>query len=254
MAWVGPGGGERFAGVNVLVTGAARGIGRAIAERFVVEGAQVALVDRDAEQLGLTVGALGPAAVPVVLDLRDAAATAEALGKVVEQRGPVTVLVNNAGIFAKVPLLDLAVEAWDEMFAVNLRSMLLTIQAIAPGMVEAGGGRIVNMASMAAKEGTPGEAHYAASKAGVVALTRIAAKELGPSSITVNAVCPGYVLTEMGATTRSEEQVAAWTAKSPLGRLQTVEEVAAVVCWLASAEASSCTGQAINVTGGMVMH
>jgi NAD(P)-dependent dehydrogenase (short-subunit alcohol dehydrogenase family) len=254
MAWVGPAGGERFAGVNVLVTGAARGIGRAIAERFVAEGAQVALVDRDAERLGLTVGALGPAAVPVVVDLRDATATTVALAKVVEQLGPVTVLVNNAGIFAKVPLLEIGVDAWDEMFAVNLRSMLLTIQAVAPGMISKGGGRIVNMASMAAKDGMPGEAHYAATKAGVVALTRIAAKELGPSGITVNAVCPGYVLTEMGATTRSAEQVAAWTAKSPLGRLQTVEEVAAAVCWLASAEASSCTGQAVNVTGGMVMH
>jgi NAD(P)-dependent dehydrogenase (short-subunit alcohol dehydrogenase family) len=246
--------GERFAGANVLVTGAGRGIGAAIATRFVAEGATVALVDHDAERVSATADGLGSAALPVVVDLRDAAATTEVLAAVVDELGGVGVLVNNAGIFAKVPLLELRVDQWDEMFAVNLRPMLLTIQAVAAGMVAAGVGRIVNMASMAAKVGTPGEAHYAATKAGVVALTRVAAMELGPAGITVNAVCPGYVLTDMGATTRSDEQVAAWCAKTPLGRLQTVEEVAAVVCWLASAEASSCTGQAINVTGGMVMH
>jgi len=125
---------------------------------------------------------------------------------------------------------------------------------VAPVMIRAGRGRIVNMASMAAKVGTPGEAHYAASKAAVVALTRVAAMELGPSGINVNCVCPGYVLTEMGADTRTPEQVEAWTAGSPLGRLQSVADVAGVVRWLASDEAASCTGQSINVTGGMVMH
>jgi len=245
---------ERFAGRRVIVTGAAQGIGAGIARSFTEQGARVALLDRNAEQVTATARDLASDAVAIGVDLRDAPGTVAAMDAALAELGGCDVLVNNAGIFAKVPLLQLRVDQWDEMFAVNLRPMLLTIQAVAPVMIDAGGGRIVNMSSMAALVGTPGEAHYAAAKAGVIALTRIAAMELGPAGVTVNAVCPGYVLTSMGAATRTEEEVAGWAAKSPLGRLQSVEEVAAVVCWLASNEASACTGQAINVTGGMVMH
>ena len=172
----------------------------------------------------------------------------------VTEVGGIDVCVNNAGVFGKAPLLEITADEWDDMLATNARSVLFVMQAVAPAMIRGRGGRIVNVASMAAKLGSPGEAHYAASKAAVVALTRVAAMELGPSGITVNCVCPGYVLTEMGADTRTPEQVEAWTARSPLGRLQTVTDVAGVVHWLASDDAASCTGQAINVTGGMVMH
>src|SRR5690606_25069055 len=129
--------------------------------------------------------------------------------------GGVDVLVNNAGILRMSPLLDIDPTEWDAVFAVNTRAMLLTMQLAARSMIAAGtGGAIVNMASMGAKQGAAGQAHYAASKAAVISLTQVAAAELGPHGITVNAVCPGYVLTEMGAATRTPEMVAAWTAKS----------------------------------------
>ncbi len=140
------------------------------------------------------------------------------------------------------------------MFAVNTRAMLITMQTVAPHMIAAGSGTIVNLASMAAKQGGGGEAHYAASKAAVLALTRAAAAEWGHHGIRANAICPGYIPTDMGAHTRSPEQLAAWTARSPLGRLGDPEDVASVALFLASAESSYLTGQAINVTGGMITH
>jgi NAD(P)-dependent dehydrogenase (short-subunit alcohol dehydrogenase family) len=128
------------------------------------------------------------------------------------------------------------------------------MQAVVPGMITAGGGgRVVNMASMAAKHGTAGEAAYASSKAAVVALTRIAALEFGSADITVNAICPGYVLTDLGADTRTEADVARWSAMSPLGRLADPDDVAGVVEFLASDDGGYLTGQALNVTGGMCM-
>ena len=126
--------------------------------------------------------------------------------------------------------------------------------AAAPHLTKAPAGRIVNLASMGGKLGEPGQAHYAASKAAVIALTRVAAMELGPSGITVNCICPGYVATDMGAGERTAEQVAHWAALSPLGRLGTPDDVARMAVFLASDDAAYCTGQAFNVTGGMVMH
>jgi 3-oxoacyl-[acyl-carrier protein] reductase len=138
--------------------------------------------------------------------------------------------------------------------AVNARSMLCTMQAVAPRMIAAGGGSIVNLASMAAETGGENEGAYAASKAAVLALTRAAALEWGRHGIRVNAVCPGYVPTEMGAATRTEADVAAWCSRSPLGRLGTPADVAAAVTFLASADAAYLTGQVIDVSGGMMLH
>ena len=211
---------------------------------------QAALLDVDpaVEDVARDLGAAS-----LVVDLADAAQTRRALSAGAGD-GPYWLVVNNAGVFSKTPLLEMTLEEWDRVQAVNVRSMVVVIQALAPAMVAAGaGGRIVNVASMAAKLGTPGEAAYAASKAAVVALSRIAAMELGPHGVTVNAVCPGYVLTEMGASTRTADQIAAWTAKSPLGRLGDPGDVAAAVAFLASDDGSYMTGQAINVTGGMCM-
>ena len=235
------------------MTGAGRGIGAGIAAHFVAAGARVALLDLDGPGVEERARELGSGALPFVVDLRDPAAVTVTVAGAVAALDGLDLVVNNAGVFAHTPLLDIPVAEWDDMFAVNVRSMLLVIQAAAPAMIR-GGGRIVNMASMAAKLGTPGEAHYAASKAAVVALTRVAAKELAVYGITVNCVCPGYVLTEMGAATRTADDIARWSALSPLGRLATVQDVVGVVSWLASGDASYCTGQAINVTGGMVMH
>jgi NAD(P)-dependent dehydrogenase (short-subunit alcohol dehydrogenase family) len=233
-----------------LVTGAARGIGRAIAARLVRDGAPVVLLDRD-PAVADTAAELG-ATGWVVADVSDPAEVRRAVADTLDCLGGLWALVNNAGIFGKTPLLEIDPAEWDEVMAVNARSVLLTTQAVAPAMIAAGGGRIVNLSSMAAKAGTPGEAAYAASKAAVMALTRIAAAELGPHGITVNCVCPGYVLTDMGAESRTTEQVEAWAAQSPLGRCGTPDDVAGVVAHLVSDDAAYQTGQAVNVSGGML--
>ena len=153
------------------------------------------------------------------------------------------------------PLLEINVDDWDLTFDVNVRAMLLTTQVAATAMIAAGdGGTIINMASMGGKVAVPNQAHYAASKAAVISLTQVSAEELGAHGITVNCICPGYVLTEMGAATRTPEMVGEWSSKSPLGRLAEPSDVADMALFLASDEATYCTGQAMNVTGGMVMH
>ena len=234
-------------GRRCLVTGAARGIGRCVAERLVAEGMRATIldVDPDVQRVARELGAQS-----IVVDLCDDDAARDALA-VSMGDDPFWLLVNNAGVFTKTPLLEMSLNEWDHLHQVNVRAMVITMQAITPSMRSVGGGRVVNMASMAAKRGTPGEAAYAASKAGVVALSRIAAMELGSYGITVNSICPGYVLTEMGAATRSADEVAAWPALSPLGRLGTPADLAGVVAFLASDDGSYITGQALNVTGGM---
>ena len=240
----------RLSGRRGLVTGAARGIGRRVAQRLADEGMRVTLLDVDptVERTAAEMGASS-----LVADLADEETTRRALAADADADGdPYWLLVNNAGVFAKAPLLEMDLGQWDDLQRVNARSMVVVMQALAPAMIASGrGGRVVNMASMAAKRGTPGETAYAASKAAVVALSRIAAMELGPHQITVNSICPGYVLTEMGADTRSADQVAAWAAMSPLGRLGQPADVAAVIAFLASDDGAYITGQALNVTGGM---
>jgi 3-oxoacyl-[acyl-carrier protein] reductase len=168
--------------------------------------------------------------------------------------GGVDVLVNNAGVLRKAPLLEITADDWDDMFAVTARPVLVATQVAARSMIDAGrGGAIVNMASMAAKAGGAGEGHYASAKAAVVALTRVSALELGEHGIRVNCLCPGFVLTDMGAQTRTPELVAAWTSRSPLGRLGETTDVARAAAFLACDDAGYLTGQALNVTGGMIM-
>ena len=241
---------EGLRGRRCLVTGAAAGIGRRIAARLASEGMKATLLDIDPAVEDV---ARSMAASSIVVDLADVSETRRVLAGD-GRHGPYWLVVNNAGVFSKTPLLEMTLEEWDRVHRVNVRSMVVVMQELVPAMISAGtGGRVVNVASMAAKLGTPGEAAYAASKAAVVALSRIAAMEFGPHGVTVNAICPGYVLTEMGADTRTEEQVAAWTAKSPLGRLGDPDDVASAVAFLASDDGSYMTGQAINVTGGMCM-
>jgi 3-oxoacyl-[acyl-carrier protein] reductase len=235
---------------RAIVTGGARGIGLAVAAKLLKEGAEVALLDRDTNVKAVA-SELGERCHGLTVDLRDVEATRAAVIEAAEAMGGLWLLVNNAGIFAKTPLLEIDPADWDLMMEVNARAMLVTIQAATPYLIAGAGGRIVNQASMAAKLGTAGEAPYAASKAAVLALTRIAAIELGVHGITVNALCPGYVLTDMGAEIRSAAQIDEWTAKSPLGRLATPEDVAAAVAFLASEEAAYITGESLNVSGGM---
>jgi 3-oxoacyl-[acyl-carrier protein] reductase len=237
----------------VLITGAARGIGAAIANAYRAEGARLVLLDREVALCRATAESIG--ADVVAVDLADPTATTAATDQAIGLLGGVDVLVNNAGILRMAPLLDITVEDWDLTFDVNVRAMLLTTQVAARSMIAAGnGGVIVNMASMGGKIGSPDQAHYAASKAAVISLTRVSAMEFGAYGIRANCICPGYVLTEMGAATRTPEMVAKWSAMSPLGRCAEPGEVADMAVFLASDEARYCTGQALNVSGGMVMH
>jgi 3-oxoacyl-[acyl-carrier protein] reductase len=243
----------RLQGRRAIITGGARGIGGAIAAALAVEGARVCILDRLVEPGQRHAAAIGGSFLDV--DLADPAATRLATASAIDTLGGVDILINSAGIFRLEALLDVSIESWDQMFDINTRAALLTMQGAATAMIAAGdGGRIINIASMAAKSGGAMEGHYAASKAALVALTRSAALEWGEHGITANTLCPGYILTEMGAATRTEEDIARWSAKSPLGRLGTPEDVAAVAVFLATRDASYVTGQAINVTGGMIMH
>jgi NAD(P)-dependent dehydrogenase (short-subunit alcohol dehydrogenase family) len=243
----------RLAGLRVVVTGGARGIGGEIAARVASEGARVAILDRLVAEGTAHAAALGGTFHEV--DLIDPEQTEAATTAAIDALGGVDVLVNSAGIFKLVPLLEITVQDWNSMFAINARAMLTTMQVVVRRMLaDTQPGKSINLASMAAKKGGANEAHYAASKAAVVALTRAAALEWGCHGITANALCPGYILTEMGAPTRTDADIAAWSAFSPLGRLGQASDVAGVAAFLASADADYMTGQAINVTGGMVMH
>lgn len=242
----------RLDGVRAIVAGGARGIGAAIARRAAAEGARVAILDLlDAE--GTCVADELDGLVRRV-DLSDPDDTRAQVSAAIAALGGVDLLVNSAGVFRLTSLLDLEVAEWDRVMDINARATLVTMQSVVPAMIAQGGGRIVNIASMAAKSGGGREGHYAASKAAVVALTRAAAIEWGCHGITANAICPGYVLTEMGAATRTPQQIEEWSSRSPLGRLGTPDDVAALVAYLASADACYITGQALNVTGGMIMH
>ncbi len=243
----------RLTGQRAVITGAARGIGAQIARTFAAEGARVALLDQLGDQVAEVAAELD--GWSAAIDLADPIAAVAGTRAAVEALGGVDILVNNAGILHFAPLLEITPEEWDLTFAVNTRAMLLTTQVAARAMIAAGRpGAIVNMASMGGKAGAPNQAHYAASKAAVISLTQVSAMELGPHGIRVNCICPGYVLTEMGAATRTDEMVAEWASKSPLGRLGEPADVANIALFLASCEAGYCTGQAFNVTGGMIMH
>jgi 3-oxoacyl-[acyl-carrier protein] reductase len=242
-----------LAGARVVVSGAARGIGAAIAERFAAAGSRVAILDRLADAGRATAARLDASFVEV--DLSEPSSAGAAVEAAIDTLEGVDVLVNVAGILLLKPLLETTPADWDAVMAVNARSMLCTMQVAARSMIDAGsGGRIVNLASMAAVTGGANEGAYAASKAAVLALTRAAALEWGCHGIRVNAVCPGYVPTEMGAGTRTEADVATWCARSPLGRLGTPEDVAGAVVFLASPDAAYLTGQVLDVSGGMMLH
>ena len=244
---------ERLLGKRVIVTGGARGIGGEIASRFASEGATVAILDLLVDEGTARATSIGGTFHPV--DLLDPVTTATVTQSAVDAMGGIDVLVNSAGILRFTPLLELTVQDWNETFSINTRAMLTTMQVCVRSMIAAGhGGKIVNLASMAAKKGGAGEGAYPPSKAAVVALTRVAALEWGCHGITVNSLCPGYILTEMGAAARTQDDIDTWSAYSPLGRLGSTQDVAAVALFLASSDADYLTGQAVNVTGGMLMH
>lgn len=228
-----------------VVTGGARGIGWAITQRLLASGATVSVWDTDAAAL------TGLAGVhTATMDQTDQASVQAAVAATVAALGPVAVLVNNAGITGgNAPTWELDPAVWRQVLDVNLTGPFLVSAALVPGMVAAGYGRIVNIASVAGKEGNPNAAHYSASKAGLIALTKSLGKELASSGVLVNCVTPAAAQTELFAQ-MSEGQIAYMLGKIPMGRFVQVDEIAALVAWLCTAECSFSTGAVFDITGG----
>ncbi len=242
-------------GEVALVTGASRGIGRAIALELARAGATVVGTATSADGVAALESALAGAGLAgrgLVLDVSDAGACDAALTEVEGREGPVTLLVNNAGITRDTLLLRMKDEDWDAVMRTNLASVFRLSRGVLRGMMKARRGRIVSIASVVGLIGNPGQANYCAAKAGIVGFTRALAREVASRGITVNVVAPGFIDTDM---TRGlpEEQRRQLAAQIPLGRLGQPEDVAAAVAFLASPRAAWITGETLNVNGGMHM-
>jgi 3-oxoacyl-[acyl-carrier protein] reductase len=239
----------RFDGRTALITGAARGIGLAIAERLLAEGARVALVDRD-PQVQAVAGRLGPAARSLVADVTVTAEVDAALSAAHAWADRLDVVVNNAGITGRsYPIWELTDADWQQVIAIDLTSVFLVCRAAVKLMRPRRYGRIVNIASIAGKEGNPTLVPYSTAKAGVIGLTKALAKEVATQGILVHAVAPAVIGTELlGQMTK--ETVDMLVAKIPMGRVGTPAEVAALVAWLASEECTFTTGAVHDLSGG----
>ena len=245
----------RLDGKSALVTGAGRGIGRAIALRLAAEGASVAATDIDATMAAETVRLIEGnegRAVPLRLDVRDSADVERVFAQVIEGFGTLDILVNNAGFARDAMLHKMSEEQFDDVIDVHLKGTWLCTRAAARHMRARQAGRVINLGSISGKVGNVGQTNYSAAKAGVIGLTKAAAKELARYNVTVNAVQPAMVDTEMARAIPAEvleQKIAA----VPLGRIASVEEVAGVVAFLASDDASYLTGVVIDIAGGREM-
>lgn len=236
-----------------IVTGAARGLGRVIAVSLAGAGAKVACVDVNAETLAETVGlirAAGGTAEPWACDVTDSNRVNEVVDEVTKKWGGLDILVNNAGITRDNIIIRMKDEQWDAVLNINLKGTFLFTRAAARPMMKGRRGRIINIASVSGLMGNPGQANYSASKAGVIGLTRTVAKELAGRSVTVNAVAPGFIATEMTAAL-GEEILEEVKKRIPLGRLGDPQDVADAVLFLASDAAGFITGQVLTVDGGL---
>lgn len=239
-------------GKNALVTGSTRGIGRAIAEGLSESGARIAVVGRDLKRAEEAASGIGNGAKGFAADVGDTAAVTKLVADVEQAFGSIDILVNNAGITRDNLVMRLKDDDWDAVQNANLRGAFAAIRAASRGMMKKRAGRIINIASIVGLIGNKGQANYAASKAGLIALTKSVAKELGSRNILVNAVAPGFIETEMTAAMTPEAR-AALGQQIALERLGSVQDVAAMVAFLASDLASYITGQVFVVDGGMVM-
>ena len=239
-----------FKGRTAIVTGGAQGIGLAIVKRLLDSGATVRIWDRDKALLEKTVAALTGPISGAAVDVTDGPSIAKATDAALKDLRKVDVLVNNAGIAGMaVPTVDLPVEEWERVIKVNLTGPFLTCRALAPHMAKAKYGRIVNIASIAGKEGNPNASAYSASKAGVIALTKSLGKELAQAGVLVNCVTPAAAKTAIFDQI-TQQHIDYMLSKIPMGRFVKVEEIAALVCWLASEDCAFSTGGVFDISGG----
>jgi len=244
-----------FEGKVAVVTGAARGIGQAIAQRLAQESADVVICDLQAEWLAETAGiveGLGRKALPLAVDVGDSEAVNACINEVVKVFGKVDIMVNNAGITKDTLLVRMSDDDWDAVLRVNLKGTFLFSRAVAKHMMKQRSGAIINIASISGVIGTAGQANYAASKAGVIALTKSTANELAARGVRANAIAPGFISSKM-TDALSEDVRKQYLSRIPLGRFGTVEDIANAVVFLASEQSSYMTGQTLHVNGGMVM-
>jgi NAD(P)-dependent dehydrogenase (short-subunit alcohol dehydrogenase family) len=236
-----------------IVTGAGRGLGWAIAERLARDGASIVIADMDgvsAQAKTEAIRQMKREALPVQMDVTRRADVARMVSQTTSQFKRIDILVNNAGILGPYsPVMDYPEEDWDRVIAVHLKGTFLCSKAVLPIMKAQGSGKVVNLASVAGKEGNANMAPYSAAKAGIMSLTKTLGKEMAPYNVYVNCVCPALIETDM-AKDMTPEQRALLTSKIPLGRLGRPEEVAAVVKFLVSDEASFVTGQCYDISGG----
>lgn len=250
-------------GKTALITGGGRGIGREIALAFARNGARIAVAARTTEQVEQVAKEIGNNAIALVCDVSDSESVARMFSDMRERLGDADILVNNAGIAESATFVTTTDELWHRHISINLSGTFYCTRAALPSMLKKGWGRVINVASIAAKTGAPYVAAYTASKHGVLGLTRTVALEVATKGVTVNAICPGYVDTEM--VSRGIEQITSKTGRtaeealeslkkmSPQNRLVTPEEVAALALLLASDEGRGINGQGINVDGGTVL-
>ncbi len=243
-----------FSGKHAVVTGGAAGIGYAVVARLLQGGAKVSMWDRDAVALEAAQNAFGPNAQGVKVDVSDEHSVAQALKVSLAFVPQVDILVNSAGITGpNISVIDYPVDEWDRVFAINMRGTFLTCKNIAPVMKQAGGGagqgRIVNIASIAGKEGNPNASAYRASKAGVIALTKSLGKELALTDIKVNCITPAAVKTGM-FDQMTQQHIDFMLSKIPMSRFGQIEEIANMVAWLASDDCSFSTGAVFDISGG----
>ena len=243
-------------GKTALITGAARGIGKAIALKFAEEGANIAFTDLVIDENGKTteaeIAAKGVKAKGYASNAADFAQTAEVVNQVKEDFGSIDILVNNAGITKDGLMMRMTEAQWDAVIAVNLKSAFNFIHACTPIMIRQKSGSFINMASVVGVHGNAGQCNYSASKAGMIGLAKSIAQELGSRGIRANAIAPGFIITEMTAKL-SDEVKAEWNKRIPLRRGGTPEDVANIAVFLASDMSSYVSGQVIQVDGGMNM-
>lgn len=247
-------------GKTALITGASRGIGAALAVGLAKYGANTVITDLDRQSdelatVAAQVGKTGRKCLALPLDVTNKGIVESVVGQATDAFGQIDILVNNAGILVPKQLEELDEKTWDAHFDVNAKGVLLCTNAVLPQMRQRKSGRIINIASIAGRQGVPTQGHYAATKATAITLTRVYSQEVGMDGITVNAICPGIILTEMGKNNLgSQENIDHWTNVAALKRLGDPDDIVGPAVFFASDLSDFVTGQALNVCGGIYFH